>query len=179
MRLRRSNGNDLGHETGAGGDFFKWKNGGKKYHETVPLTVIWTDHAVFWVFPRYHCFRQRTALRVCLTLVKLSKTVKASLTGVGDAGEEFLTGVNGTATQTLPVSLTSAKHRNYWITYEYSKNIEILSRLIHRGQEEQSAKKPGGDKSRDTVPLRSWHKRITGTEYCTYLCTCNLYLIQM
>jgi hypothetical protein len=68
------------------------------------------------------------------------------------------------------VSLTSAKHRNYWITLR----IEILSKLIHRGREEKSAKKPGGDKSRDTVPLRPWHNRITGTEYCTYFCTCNL-----
>jgi hypothetical protein len=38
----------------------------------------------------------RNFLPVSLTPVKLSKTIKVSLTGVVDAGEELFTGVNDT-----------------------------------------------------------------------------------
>jgi hypothetical protein len=56
--------------------------------------------------------------------VKLFKTVKVSLTGVVDTGEELFT-----------VSMTPAKHRNNRISPRIFKKIEIVTRLVYWGQE--------------------------------------------
>jgi hypothetical protein len=73
-----------------------------------------------------------------LTPVKLSKTVKVSLTGVVDHSEELLTGVNETdnaffagvvdAGEALKKSNISANNR---------KNVEIFSGHAYWAQEEQ------------------------------------------
>jgi hypothetical protein len=48
--------------------------------------------------------------------VKLSETVKVSLTGVVDTGEEFLTGVNDTGNVSFAGVVDAAKHRNNQIS---------------------------------------------------------------
>jgi hypothetical protein len=65
-------------------------------------------------------------LPVSLTPVKLSKTLKVSLTGVVDTGKELFTGVNDTGNACTEI-----------IEYlrEYSKKIEIVARLVNWGQE--------------------------------------------
>jgi hypothetical protein len=51
-------------------------------------------------------------LPVSLTPVKLSKTVKVSLTGVVDTSKNYSTVSMTPAMHASPVSLMSAKHRN-------------------------------------------------------------------
>jgi hypothetical protein len=86
--------------------------------------------------------------------VKLSKTVKVSLTGVIDTGEDLLTGVNDTgnacfagvvdAGEALKQSNTSANNR---------KKLKPLLGMSTGPRRNSLKKKTRGKKSRDTVPL--------------------------
>ncbi len=51
-------------------------------------------------------------LSVLLTLLKLSKIVKVSLTGVVDTGEKLLTGVNDTGNACFAGVVDAGEHRN-------------------------------------------------------------------
>jgi hypothetical protein len=73
-------------------------------------------------------------LPVLLTPVKLSKTVRVSLTGVVDTGEELLSGVNDTGNACCCMLLTPAKHRYNQISLRI---IEIVSGHVYWAQEEQ------------------------------------------
>jgi hypothetical protein len=68
---------------------------------------------------------------VSLTPVKLSKTVKVSLTGVIDTG----------------------KHRNNRISLRIIKKFKIVSGHVYWAQEEQFEEKTRGKKSLGTFPL--------------------------
>jgi hypothetical protein len=75
----------------------------------------------------------RNFLLVSLTPVKLSKTVKVSLTGVVDTGEELFTGDR----QCMHCRCRCLRRSAEIIEYlrEYSKKIKIVTRLVYRGQE--------------------------------------------
>ncbi len=73
-----------------------------------------------------------------MTPVKLSKTVKAPLTGVVDTSEEFLTGIND-------------KLSNNSIKFE--KKIEIVPRHVYWDQEEPFHEKKPKDKNLVTLSL--------------------------
>jgi hypothetical protein len=62
--------------------------------------------------------------------VKLSKTVKVSLTVVVDTGKELFIGVNDTGNACHWRSSEIVEYLR-----QYSKKIEIVNRLVHWGQE--------------------------------------------
>jgi hypothetical protein len=67
-----------------------------------------------------------------MTLVKLSKTEKVSLTGVVDTGKELFTGVNDTGNACIAGHRRSTKIIKY--LRKYSKKIEIVTRLRRPGE---------------------------------------------
>jgi hypothetical protein len=96
-------------------------------------------------------------LPVSLTPVKLSKTVKVSLTGVVDTGEELLTGVNDTSNACFAgVVDTGEAPEKSNISANIRENIEIISRLVYWDQEKLLEEKTRGEKSGGTVPLSGW-----------------------
>jgi hypothetical protein len=80
----------------------------------------------------------RNSSAVLLTSVKLSKTVRALLTGVNDTGEANLS---------ASVSLSPAKYQIYQIKLRMFEKIEIVSRLVDRDQEDQFNERTRGEKT--------------------------------
>jgi hypothetical protein len=96
---------------------------------------------------------ERNFLLVSLTPVKLSKTVKVSLTGVVDTGKELFTGINDTGEACIAGVVDWQSTEIIECLREYLKKIEIITRLVYWGQEKLFEEKTRGKQSRGTVPL--------------------------
>jgi hypothetical protein len=98
----------------------------------------------------------RNSSAVSLTLVKLSKTVKAPLTGAVDTSEEFQTSINETGEASFIGVVDTSKAPNLSNISANNRQKLKLFLVMSIGTRRSSLKKETeAEKSHDTVPLRS------------------------